>query len=215
MESPVTILLEGIQGCGKGTQGKALAMRLGHRLIGSGDLCRERCGSDPQFDAVHGGTIRSGKPLSDDVVEPLVLDTVRHLDYGRPRILEGFPRNHPQFLMLNDLLSERDESGDVVVFHLVLPDGKAMERALKRNRPDDTPRAIWERFQFYHRESPAILDAFRAVGWTVYDINAEFEADDVTQKILSALDKYRLLRRLSTPSCVAMAGTSPRGDNGC
>ena len=80
-------------------------------------------------------------------------------------VLDGFPRNEPQAVALDEMLAAIGRGLDAILF-LDLPDDVATARMLKRaeeeSRPDDTPEVIAKRLETYHAETEPIVEHYRA-----------------------------------------------------
>jgi adenylate kinase len=174
------ILLMGIAGSGKGTQGKLLADQLGLRLISMGDVLRMYITGKRREQML------AGKLLSDkDIIKLLerVLATLR--DDGEV-ILDGFPRTIPQaeWLMEQVNTGRFDMSG---AFHLVASRDAVKQRLQGRARVDDTDEAIEKRIDEYQRATKPLLQWLEANGVKVVNINAEQPIEDVNKDIVNHL----------------------------
>jgi adenylate kinase len=183
-----TVLLFGMPGSGKGTQGMVLGQLPDLVHISCGDLFRKL----PKY-----GTL--GKEIVDFTSQGLLVPddlTVRiwerHIkilelqEYLLPQIhtliLDGLPRNYTQAQRLDHML-------DVVqIFHLKINDNaKAMERlksrALRENRLDDiNDEVIRRRLQTYHDETYQTLSFYDKS--LIYDIDAGQPPIDVLRDII-------------------------------
>jgi adenylate kinase len=183
-----TILLFGMPGSGKGTQGTVLGQLPDLIHISCGELFRKL----PKY-----GTL--GKEIVDFTSQGLLVPddlTVRiwerHIkilelqEYLFPAIhtliLDGLPRNYTQAERLDYML-------DVVqIFHLKITDNaKAMERlksrALRENRLDDTnDEVIRRRLQTYYDETYQTLSFYDKS--LIYDVDAGQPPLDVLRDII-------------------------------
>lgn len=205
-----TILLFGMPGSGKGTQGAVLGHLPGVVHISSGDLFRKL----PK----HGGLGREvvsytsrGLLVPDELT---IRMWKRHLQIltlqeevssgGTTLVLDGLPRNYEQAVMLNHTL-------DVIqIFHLAITDiDKAKDRlaarALRENRLDDiNDEVVQRRLQVYHDETVQTL--------RFYDSSIIFEVDASQSPLKVHLDIVQRLctmekdRQLSVPPEVNARG---------
>ena len=183
-----TILLFGMPGSGKGTQGTVLGQLPDLIHISCGDLFRKL----PKYGAL-------GKEIVDHTSQGLLVPddlTVRiwerHIkilelqEFLFPEIhtliLDGLPRNYTQAERLDHML-------DVVqIFHLKITDNaKAMERlksrALRENRLDDTnDEVIRRRLQTYYDETYQTLSFYDKS--LIYDIDAGQPPLDVLRDVI-------------------------------
>jgi adenylate kinase len=183
-----TVLLFGMPGSGKGTQGMVLGQLPDLVHISCGDLFRKL----PKY-----GTL--GKEIVDFTSQGLLVPddlTVRiwerHIkilelqEFLLPQIhtliLDGLPRNYTQAQRLDHML-------DVVqIFHLKINDnakamGRLKSRALRENRLDDiNDEVIRRRLHTYHDETYQTLSFYDKS--LIYDIDAGQPPIDVLRDII-------------------------------
>jgi len=171
------VVLLGPPGSGKGTQGAALAERLGVPVISSGELLRAAAADGRQDLAA---TLERGELVPDDVVTALVREAVAAERCAGGYLLDGYPRTVQQ--------AERADAPPVdVVVHLDLPDDVARRRLAGRGRADDTdPRVVERRLARYHAETEPLLDLYRRRGILVA-VDGDQPPEAVTADILTAL----------------------------
>ncbi len=194
-----TILLFGMPGSGKGTQGIVLGQLPDLVHISCGDVFRKL----PKY-----GTL--GREIVDFTSQGLLVPddlTVRswerHIkilelqEFLIPEIhtlvLDGLPRNYAQAERLDHML-------DVVqIFHLKIADNaKAMERlksrALRENRLDDTnEEVIRRRLQTYYDETYQTLSFYDPS--LIYEVDAGQSPIDVLREIVDRLSVLQRERR--------------------
>ena len=170
-----TILLFGMPGSGKGTQGAVLGQLPDFVHVSSGDIFRKL----PKWGELGQEVVRStsqGLLVPDDLTVKIWRRQIQVLELQElllpnqhTLILDGLPRNSAQAEMLHDTL-------DVIqIFHLNISDEKrAIERlkarALRENRLDDiNEEVIKKRLQVYYE------DTFKTLSF--YDKKVVFEVD--------------------------------------
>ena len=173
------ILLLGIAGSGKGTQGKLLAATRGYHVLSTGELLR-KYGSDEQHARMH-----KGKILGDDEVTALVDKALNNLDAQDRTILDGYPRTLTQadWLLAPD---KRSRFSLQYVLHLKASRGAVKARLHERARVDDHDAAIEARFNEYEQVTLPILAHYQEAGIKIIEIDAEQPIEDVHQEILAA-----------------------------
>ena len=197
------ILLFGMPGSGKGTQGTILGQLPDLVHISCGDIFRKL----PKFGEL-GKEVLSytsqGKLVPDDLtvriwerhIQVLELQEFLIPDY-HILVLDGLPRNYTQAEMVDQVL-------DVVqIFHLKIDDiDKAMERlkarALRENRLDDTnEEVITRRIRTYYEETEQTLSFYDPR--LIYDVDAAQTPLDVLRTIIDRLSDlaHRRKRRRS------------------
>ncbi|MBM4106706.1 MAG: nucleoside monophosphate kinase [Phycisphaerae bacterium] len=186
-----TVLLFGMPGVGKGTQGKILGHIPGFFHLACGDVFRSLDVSSPLGQKVLAFSSR-GELVPDELTIEMWQRNVQAqtaLSYFKPHadllILDGIPRNVPQAKAMEEHL-------DVLrVIHLVCADRDAMvhrmrRRALKENRLDDADeKVIRRRFEVYDRETKPVLAFYPAP--IVSEIEAVGAPAEVLQHVLEVL----------------------------
>ena len=133
------IILFGLAGSGKGTQGKALSEIFGWRWLSVGEAIRE-----------HGGyeeIINSGGLIPDaDVINLMNKQIEKSEDEGFDVILDGYPRDKEQAeYIMNNMADKID--GAII---LEVPKEELYARLALRGRDDDQEKAsIDRRFEIF------------------------------------------------------------------
>lgn len=161
-----SILMFGVPGSGKGTQGEVLGKMPNLVHLAMGDIFRAL---DKSSDI--GKEFLSYSTKGDLVPDELTVRVFRHhveqqvaeekieRDY-HTLILDGIPRTTTQVELLAEFISVKR------VIHLVMADRDALTarlsaRASKSGRPDDAdPTVIQNRIEVYERETQPVLDAY-------------------------------------------------------
>ena len=186
-----TILLFGMPGSGKGTQGAILGQLPDLVHISCGDIFRKLSKFGELGKEVLEFTSQ-GKLVPDELtvriwkrhIAVLELQELLIPDY-HILVLDGLPRNYHQAEMVAKFL-------DVVqIFNLKIDDmGKAMERlkarALRENRLDDTNEdVIKRRIQTYYDQTESTLKFYNPS--LIYNVDASLTPIDVLRKIVDRL----------------------------
>lgn len=196
-----TILLFGMPGSGKGTQGTVLGQLPGFVHISSGDVFR-KLPKNGTLGKEIGRYTSQGSLVPDDLTIRIYQRHIQILELQEflladqhTLILDGIPRNFVQAERLDPMLSV------IQIFHLVVRDeGQAADRlksrALRENRLDDmNDEVIRRRLKLYQEET---LDTLR-----FYEPGLVYEID-ATQPPLNVLRDIVL--RLSSIQCLIEAG---------
>ena len=172
------ILLMGVAGTGKSTQGRLLADQKGYAWLSTGEILR----------VLITGTRRKamleGKLLTDSEVINVLDKALELLDPGDEFILDGFPRT----LVQSNWLLEQHKKGRfsrIIVFHLMASQKVVHDRLRLRGRQDDTEEAITKRFDEYKKLTLPIIGQFKKEGATVYDIDASQDPEGIHRQIVS------------------------------
>lgn len=176
------VILMGMPGSGKGTQGKMLADTYGYQYISTGEMLRHYATHD-QIERMNKGELLNDQEII-TMIEA-VLSTVPDPD---KILLDGFPRSVPQADWLLEQIADDGFKIDHV-FHLVVPQAVVRDRLLRRGRDDDTEQSMVHRFEFYNDITLPILDFFKSKNVPVYDINAAQTPAAVHEEIKPFLEK--------------------------
>lgn len=175
------ILLMGIAGSGKGTQGKMLADQQGFHLISMGEVLRMYVTGEQRQKMLAGGL------LDDQEIITIVDRVLSSLPDEEEVLMDGFPRTIPQA----EWLLEQVKKGRFKLqkaFHLVASQDAVRKRLMSRGRIDDVEPAIEERFKEYARSTEPLLTWLTEHGVEVVDVNAERPAEAVNTDLLKYID---------------------------
>ncbi len=161
-----TLLLFGVPGVGKGTQGTLLGEIDGFFHVSSGDIFRSLDPNSPDGREVNDYTAR-GALVPDELTLRLwkkwldrQIAESRYNPANELLLLDGIPRNAPQCESLQHHIQV------LKIIHLACSDDQAMidrikKRALEQNRDDDEDEdIIRHRFEVYRNETAPILEFY-------------------------------------------------------
>jgi len=174
------ILLMGIAGSGKGTQGQLLAEQHGYHVIAMGDVVRAEMTDDQR------ARVMKGDLLGDDEIIAMLDQALSKLTDLNHVILDGFPRTVPQAEWLREQVAAGHFQLDAA-FHLVASREAVKARLLGRARADDNEAAIEKRFDEYEKSTAPIIDWLQHHGIRVVNIQAEQPVETVSQAIAAEL----------------------------
>jgi adenylate kinase len=174
------ILLMGIAGSGKGTQGQLLAEQRGYHVIAMGDVVRAEMTDDQR------ARVLAGNLLSNEEIISLLDSALSKIDDLNHVLLDGFPRTVGQAEWLLEQVKAGRFSLDAA-FHLVASREAVKARLLDRARADDNDTAIEKRFDEYEKSTSPILEWLAAHDIHVVNIDAERPVEAVNQDIVSQL----------------------------
>jgi adenylate kinase len=149
------IVLMGPTGAGKSVQGDLLAQELNGVHLSSGNLLRQ----DPKAAAM----IADGKLAPAAEVERIVAEAVDAVPADQPIILDGFPRTMSNVRWMDDQLPahQRDVTA-VILIELDLE--TSMKRLGLRDRADDAPEAVKEKWDEYANKTKPVVEHYEALG---------------------------------------------------
>ncbi len=174
------IVLIGIQGAGKSTQGNMLSEKLGIPYLSSGHIFREMAKEKTQLGRWLKETLNSGALVPDDTTLEIVLTYLEKPEYANGYILDGFPRTVPQADVFN--------GGVDKVVYLKVSDKEALWRISGRNdiRDDETLQAIRKRISLFHELTEQVIEYYRQKDKLV-EVDGELAVDDVFAAVLAHL----------------------------
>jgi len=175
------IIIIGIAGAGKSTQGQLLAQRLGCPWLSVGQLLREHMDGDQKK------RMLAGEMIEDNLLLPILGDELKRLGADKNElILDGSPRSQHQA----EWLAAKVKSGDIkmtAIIHMNAFKETVKQRLLSRGRPDDNEVAINQRFLEYEKTIVPILGYLKTQGFKIYDIDGEGPVERDAKLIKQAL----------------------------
>lgn len=123
----MNILFFGPNGSGKGTQGAILKDKYNTPHIESGAIFRENISKGTALGAKAKEYIDKGDLVPDEITIPMILDRLKQDDCKNGWLLDGFPRNKNQAIMLDESLNKANMALDIVVEIL-------LDREIAKNR---------------------------------------------------------------------------------
>ena len=133
------IILFGLAGSGKGTQGKALSEIFGWRWVSNGEVIRQ----SKKFDEI----INRGELIPDEEVIKMMNNHIRKTELeGYDMILDGYPRDIVQAEYIVEHMADKIDGAIL----LEVPKEELYERLALRGRDDDKDRvSIEKRFEIF------------------------------------------------------------------
>lgn len=174
------ILLMGLPGSGKGTQGKMMADQYGMHLISMGELIRLYVTGERRK------RMLAGELLEDKEVIDLLGRLLNSLPNKEMCVLDGFPRTVPQ---AEWLLEKSKQEGFSIshVINLEASEETVKTRLKARGRTDDKEAVIEERFKEYDEMTHPLVQWFLDHQIDLVNINAERTVDEVNSDVANAL----------------------------
>ena len=179
------LVLVGIQGAGKSTQGNQLSEKYGLPYLSSGHIFREMAKEKTKLGRWLKETLNAGALVPDDTTLEVVLTYLEKPEYSKGYILDGFPRTVTQAEAFNGSIDK--------VFYIKVSDKEALWRIAGRNdiREDETLQAIKKRIGLFHELTEPVVEYYRTQGKTV-DIDGEVSVGDVFTQITDIISKEKL-----------------------
>jgi len=210
------IVLLGAPGAGKGTQCKRIVGKYGLIHLSSGDILRQERTAGTNLGKKAQGYMDAGALVPDKIIVEMVAGAINKIsDSGF--VLDGFPRTVNQAVELDKSLASAGQKINAVL-NLEINDQLIVRRMAGRRscqacgavyhienlkpkvegicdndgsklvqRPDDNPEVVANRLKTYHQQTEPVV-AYYKNNNTVYDIDANKSADEVTAAIFENLD---------------------------
>lgn len=203
------IILFGMQGSGKGTQGKILAERYGLKIFGMGDKLREMIGSGSDLGNKLKGIVERGDLVDDSIIMEVVDDFISKVDPNQSIVFDGIPRTLNQSGKLISLL--HNHGREVFGLFVKITEEEAVKRLTSRRvcsrckeiypafysdehcskcngiletRQDDSNiNSISKRIHSYTNETTPVIDYFYSIDRLI-EVDGEQDIPDVTEEMI-------------------------------
>ncbi len=123
----MNLIFLGPPGSGKGTQALKIANLFQLMNISTGDLLREEIFLKTEFGVLFSSFMEKGLLVPDELVIRLIENRISKNDRSSSFLLDGFPRNIEQAIILNNVLSKIAKKIDIV-FNFEIDEGFLLER---------------------------------------------------------------------------------------
>ena len=210
------VVLLGPPGSGKGTQAKKIVAEKGWAHLSTGDMLRAAIKSGSELGVQAKKFIDQGMLVPDELVVNLIGERMKAEDCRRGFVLDGFPRNVSQAVVLDQMLKVAGQSvGRVVLFDIA--DESLVKRLSGRRtcsqcsamyhieavkprtqgicdhcgsdlvqRSDDQAEVILNRLKVYHQQTEPLIQFYRDQAKLV-TLDAAKATDDVNRSLTRAL----------------------------
>ncbi len=152
------IIVIGIQGSGKSTQGKLLSQKLRIPYLSSGHIFRELAKEQNKIGRYIKEHLHAGMLIPDIEVLKIVHEYLQKPLYKKGYVLDGFPRTLRQ--------AERFDEEITDVVYLKVSDREALWRLSYREeskeefREDETLAAVRHRIELFHKYTEPVLEYY-------------------------------------------------------
>ncbi len=181
------IILFGMQGSGKGTQGKIIAEKYSYAIFETGAELRKLTKEDSPLGRKIKAIVDKGDLVPNEIVMEIIEQFLRAIAPGRAVLFDGLPRSMPQKMTLDALLQEMQRR--FFGIFLEIPKSIAVERLLLRGRNDDNEKAIANRIENYQRETLPVIEEYESNG-LLRRVNGLQEIDEVNEEVISLIEEF-------------------------
>ncbi len=182
------LILIGIQGAGKSTQGNLLSKSLGIPYLSTGHILRTVSKEKTKLGRYIKETINAGVLAPDDIMVPMVEEYLSRPEYEKGYIMDGFPRTLEQV--------KRFKNGIDKVIYLRVSDKEALWRLAGRSddsvREDNTIQALKKRIELFHEFTEPVLGYYKKKG-ILFEVDGEKPIGTIFQNVMNELKRSSLL----------------------
>ena len=174
------IILFGLAGSGKGTQGKALSEIFGWRWLSVGEAIRQTGGYEE--------IINKGNLIPDDEVIRIMNAQIKKAeDEGFDLILDGYPRDKVQAEYIAENMADKIDGAII----LEVPKEELFERLSLRGRDDDKDReSIMRRFEIFEQNIYSILPLLEAKNIPIRRVDGVGKVEEVTERLINVVKEF-------------------------
>lgn len=177
------LVLMGIQGSGKSTQGNLLSRELNLPYLSSGHIFRRLAREKTPLGRYVKETMAAGLLISDSKTISLIHGYLQRPEYKDGYILDGFPRTLAQ-------AKEFVNGIDKVIFLQVSEKEALWRLSYRKNgngvREDETLMAVRKRIEMFYKKTNKVLDYYRQKG-ILLEVNGEQSIEDIFKEIMKKL----------------------------
>ena len=171
------IILFGLAGSGKGTQGKALSEIFGWRALSVGQVIRD---TDEYADVINNGNLIP----DEDVIRLMTKQIEKSEAEGFDVILDGYPRTEYQAKWLVDHMSDKIDGAII----LEVPKEELYERLSLRGRDDDKEKESNDRrFEIFEQNICSILPLLEAKNIPIKRVDGVGPIGEVTDRLVDVV----------------------------
>lgn len=170
------IILMGLAGSGKSTQGQKLAAATGRVWLSAGQILR----NSGQFDEILNRGELVDDMLTVEIMARAMAEVVRD---GRNVVLDGFPRDTEQATWMADNIATAIEG----IIIIDVPKEELLRRLEARGRSDDTRETIMQRFAITEQNMGQISQILGAKGIRTVTIDGTGTPDEVFARLSSKI----------------------------
>jgi adenylate kinase len=166
-----------------------VATQLSIPHISTGDIFRATVAGGTELGLKAQQFMNAGELVPDAVTNAMVGERLAQPDAQAGFLLDGYPRNREQAIVLEGLLAERGIALDAVVELDVDNESviaRLLDRAIKDGRADDSEEVIRRRLDVYSEQTEPLVGYYREHG-LLRSVDGVGSVEDITARIVAAL----------------------------
>lgn len=172
------IIIFGMAGSGKSTQGDRLAEKFGMKWLSVGQVLRET----GKFDEI----LKEGKLVDDETVIELMDRQIEKCEAeGFNVILDGYPRDEVQAQHMAETMAGKIDGAIM----LEVPEEELWKRIELRGRADDTREALKRRFEIFEQNIYSILKLLGEKGVKAEKVDGTGTMDEVEARLTEVVKR--------------------------
>ncbi len=175
------LILFGMQGSGKGTQGQELIKEFGLANFEMGAELRAAVASGSELGNKVKGIIEAGDLVDDDTIMAIVDEKLHSVPKDQAILFDGIPRTKVQAEKLLEVLNANGR--DAFGVFINVSEEECITRMLGRGRQDDTEETIRRRLDNYVVNTVPVIDGFKERDRLI-EIDGEQTIEQVTAEMI-------------------------------
>ena len=202
----------GIQGSGKGTQGKILAQKHGLEYFGAGNELRKLAEEDSELGNKVKKITEAGQLVSIETIIEIIGNFIKKIPQNKGVVFDGIPRNNEQRVLFEELMNKLDKKPTALF--IKISEEEAIHRITNRwmskstnkiymskdlalqecsrddiyQRADDNEESIKVRINAYKKETIPVIDWYREQGRLI-EVNGTPPIEEVAELVNKSLAK--------------------------
>lgn len=190
---PVSIVLFGYPGSGRGSQALALAKEFGLEFVATGRMLEEEMASGTELGSQIRDLYDNGQLVPDEIVIPLIEKKLANSKDARGFIFKGFPRTLVQSYILDGLLQKHGTSISRI-FEIEVPTLQLIERLDQRSKTttsmpyDSSTEKIVRRLREHEEKTVPVIEKYEQ-RHSVHKINGTGSKEEVFKRCAEEVQK--------------------------